>query len=64
MRQILCDLCTEPIDPETVIGDEVITFVGIATCNREDTYWKEFHRRCARTLTVAAVWKRKGLIPL
>lgn len=64
MRQILCDSCKGIIDPEVVIGDEQITFVAVATGDKEDARWKEYHRRCARTLTVAEVWKSRGLVPL
>ena len=64
MRQILCDFCGEVIDRDIVTGDEQITFVAVATGDKEDARWKEYHRRCARTLTVAAVWASRGLVPL
>lgn len=64
MRQILCDSCGEVIDRDIVTGDEQITFVAVATGDKEDARWKEYHRRCARLMTVAAVWASRGLVPL
>ena len=66
MRQILCDVCKEPIDPGELTGDDMYTQIEIYLMANdcEPAISREFHRKCARTLTVADVWQRSGQVPL
>lgn len=64
MWELRCDKCKEIIDRNVVVGDEQVVYVAVATGDKEDAIWKEYHRRCARTLTVAEAWASRGLVPL
>ena len=61
----VCDKCGEQIDTEGPLGDRswvkaAVAIDGPASEGRP----KDYHRECARTVTVAEVWKRKNLVDL
>lgn len=60
-----CDKCGEKIDTEGPLNDRswVQVAVGLDESAR-DGGTKDYHRDCARTITIAEVWSRQGLIPL
>lgn len=69
MRQILCDRCGEPITDVSVAyeSDREMFRVGLRLgwgTPVSDTDWFEFHRKCARTMTLAEVYERPGWNPL
>ena len=73
MRQTLCDRCGLPItehdevDNSFIMDDREMVRVVVATgwySPLEDAPAREFHKDCARTLTVAEVYARSGLLPL
>ena len=61
-----CDKCGEPIDTEGLLNDRSWIQVGVALDElvRDGGTRKDYHRDCARTITIAEAWARKGLIPL
>jgi hypothetical protein len=61
-----CDNCGEPIDLNGPLGDDSWVSVAVALDEevREGGARKDYHRKCARDVTVAEVWLRSGMIPL
>lgn len=63
----MCDACGEPVTDTLAVGPEdeqlVIAAAG-AGYKHQDVHWRDYHRRCARSLTFADVWAAKGLVPL
>ena len=69
MRQIVCDECKQPIEDVNVatMRDKELVRVGILVgygVPLDDMEVKDFHRSCARTMSVAQVYARKGVFPL
>jgi hypothetical protein len=67
MRQTICDACGEPVTDQTVTGDTVMVRVGVSLGWYEPVEhirFRDYHRACARGLTVAEVYASSGLVPL
>ncbi len=61
----ICDNCGQPVNTEGPLDED--TWVQVAVGLDEpakEGHTKDYHRKCARNISVAEVWKRSGLIPL
>lgn len=62
----ICDKCGEPVDTEGPLGERswVQAAVALDETVRDGGHAKDYHRACARMITVADVWARRGLVAL
>jgi hypothetical protein len=66
MKVSLCDRCGEKIDMNAGFLSErgrVAIYIALGPVD-VDGQWQEYHRGCARNLTIAQVYNRKGARPL
>lgn len=61
-----CDKCGEPVDTEVPLNDRswVQARVSIDKPVREGGSTKDYHRACARSVTLAEVWSKPNLVEL
>ena len=61
-----CDKCGEKIDVNAILGERSWVQVRVALDEpvQDGGTTKDYHRDCARAITIAEAWERKGLIPL
>lgn len=61
-----CDKCGQRIDLEGILSDRSWVQVGVALDEQVHNggVRKDYHRDCARTITIAEAWAKEGLIPL
>ena len=66
MKILVCDKCGERIDEQGPLGDRswVQAAVALDETVRDSGRPKDYHRACARTVTLAEVWKSKNLVDL
>ena len=62
----MCDQCGTPIDTSGPLGESSWVQIRVALDEqvRDGGTTKDYHRACARTITIAEAWAREGLIPL
>jgi hypothetical protein len=62
----ICDTCGAPVNENSVTGDDswVQAAVSIAEPISDGGHPKDYHRACARTITLAQVWARPGMAEL
>lgn len=61
-----CDKCGEPIDTEGILSDRSWVNVAVALDDdvRDSGQRRDYHRSCARTVTIAEAWSDKHLVAL
>ena len=66
MRILVCDKCGERIDDDVPLNDRswVQAAVALDETVRDGGHPKDYHRECARTVTLADLWQRPGLVEL
>lgn len=65
--QKVCDRCGRVIEPDgrKREGEEMFrVYTELGWSSIGDGQWREYHRRCARDLTIADVYNQKGFYPL
>jgi hypothetical protein len=67
VRQVVCDRCGDPIYDAPMMGPNDGEMIRVGTALgwlSPDIAWRDYHRGCARDLTVAEVYNHKGAIEL
>ncbi len=62
--QVVCDYCYQVISQRARDDGEMFHVYVTLGWGHGDGRWREYHRRCARSLTLADVYNTEGFKPL